>query len=274
MDNLNNNVLGNSDCKEGAPKNKPHCTMILLAGGSGKRMGSKVAKQYLEINEKPILWYSLMAVEKSEVIDECILVIRPDDAEYVRDELLAKYFFTKVTRIADAGKERYESVWSALVSLKNINWMAIGPDKQEELLADEKLSEDLPTDYIFIHDGARPFLTEEIIKRNYDEVIKSGACVTAVKSKDTVKIVDDNGNVISTPNRNNVRNIQTPQTFKAGLIFEAYRRAIYDEREDLTDDAMTVEISGLATVSIAEGSYDNIKITTPEDLTIAEIFSS
>ena len=253
---------------------KPHCTAILLAGGTGKRMGSKTAKQYLEINEKPVLWYSLMAIEKSDIIDECILVIRPDDAEYVRDELLSKYFFTKVTRIADAGKERYESVWSALVSLKNINWMALGIDKQEELLSDENLSKDLPTDYVFIHDGARPFLTEEILKRNYEKVLECGACVTAVKSKDTVKIVDEEGEVISTPDRKSVWSIQTPQTFKADLIFESYRRAMYDEREDLTDDAMTVEISGLSKVSVVEGDYGNIKITTPEDLTIAEIFSS
>jgi 2-C-methyl-D-erythritol 4-phosphate cytidylyltransferase len=255
-------------------KTKPHCTAILLAGGIGKRMGGKVAKQYLEINEKPVLWYSLMAIEKSEIIDECVLVIRPDDADFVRDELLAKYFFTKVTRIADAGRERWESVWSGLVSLKNINWMAIGADKQEELLGDPDFSKDLPTDYIFIHDGARPFLTEEILRANYDAVLKYDACVTAVKSKDTVKIVNENGEVVETPERKNVWNIQTPQTFKAETIFESYRQAVYDEREDLTDDAMTVELSGLAKVHVAEGSYQNFKITTPEDLTIAEIFAT
>ncbi len=252
---------------------KPHCTAILLAGGQGKRMGGKVAKQYLELNEKPVLWYSLMAIEKSEYIDECVLVIRPDDAEFVRDELLSKYFFTKVTRIADAGKERYESVWSALVSLKNINWMALSEEKKEELLSDTGLSKDLPTDYIFIHDGARPFLTEDIIKNNYDTVMKYGACVTAVKSKDTVKIVNGDGVVEQTPDRNTVWNVQTPQTFSAEKIFECYRRAIYNECENLTDDAMVIELFGLGEVHVAQGSYRNIKITTPEDLTVAEIFS-
>ncbi|MBR4278420.1 MAG: 2-C-methyl-D-erythritol 4-phosphate cytidylyltransferase, partial [Lachnospiraceae bacterium] len=117
-------------------------------------------------------------------------------------------------------------------------------------------------------------LTEEILKRNYEKVLECGACVTAVKSKDTVKIVNEEGEVVSTPERKSVWSVQTPQTFKADLIFESYRRAMYDEREDLTDDAMTVEISGLSKVSVVEGDYGNIKITTPEDLTIAEIFSS
>ena len=252
---------------------KPHCTAILLAGGQGKRMGGKVAKQFLELNEKPVLWYSLMAIEKSAYIDECVLVIRPDDAECVRDGLLSKYFFTKVTRIADAGKERYESVWSALVSLKNINWMALSEEKKEELLSDTGLSKDLTTDYVFIHDGARPFLTEEIIKNNYDAVLKYGACVTAVKSKDTVKIVNEDGVVVETPDRSKVWNVQTPQTFAAEKIFESYRRAIYNECENLTDDAMAMELFGDGEIHIAQGSYENIKITTPEDLTVAEIFS-
>ncbi len=264
MDVVNNECIGGR---------KPHRTAILLAGGQGKRMGGKIAKQFIEVGEKPLLWYSLMAIEKSEYIDECVLVIRPDDSDFVRDELLSKYFFTKVTRIADAGRERYESVWSALVSLKGYNWMALGSEKQEELLEDTALSEDLPTDYIFIHDGARPFLSEEILKNNYEAVLKYGACVTGVRSKDTVKLVSEDGKVISTPDRGLVWNIQTPQTFKAQLIFEAYRRAMYDERTDLTDDAMAVEISGLSDVHIAQGSYENIKVTTPEDLTVAEIFS-
>ncbi|MBR1862404.1 MAG: 2-C-methyl-D-erythritol 4-phosphate cytidylyltransferase [Lachnospiraceae bacterium] len=262
-----------SECFSNNGENKkPHCTAILLAGGQGKRLGGKVAKQYIEIGEKPVLWYSLMAIEKSEYIDECILVIRPDDADFVRDELLSKYFFTKVTRIADAGVERYESVWSALVSLKGYNWMALGSEKQEELLEDTGLSKDLPTDYIFIHDGARPFLTEDILRNNYETVLKYGACVTAVPSKDTVKIVGEDMEVVSTPERKTVYAVQTPQTFKAELIFEAYRRALYDETEGLTDDAMAVEATGLSKVHIAGGSYRNIKITTPEDLTIAEIF--
>ena len=250
-----------------------HCTLILLAGGQGKRMGGKVAKQFLELNEKPLLWYSLMAAEKSQFIDEVVLVIRPDDAEFVRDELLAKYFFTKVTRIADAGRERYESVWSGLVSLTGINYMALTDEKKEEVLEDEKVSEDLPTDYIFIHDGARPFLTEEILKRNYEAVKEKGAVVTAVKSKDTVKITGEGGEIVSTPPREFVYNIQTPQTFKASLIYEAYRRCLYEEEEGLTDDAMTVERTGLSKVFVAEGDYTNIKVTTPEDMVTAELYA-
>ena len=248
-----------------------HCTAVILAGGQGKRMGSKVAKQYIEIGEKPILWYSLMAVQNSEYIDDCILVVRPDDLDYVKTELLSKYFFTKITRTADAGKERYESVWSALVSLKGINWMALTDEKKEEILSDDKGALDLPTDYIFIHDGARPFLTEEIIKRNFECVTEKGACVTAIESRDTVKIMGEDGSVSCTPDRKSVRIIQTPQTFKADLIYESYRRALYDEEEGLTDDAMCVERSGLSKVFFAEGDTRNIKITLPEDLSYAEM---
>lgn len=252
-------------------KKDVHCTAVILAGGQGKRMGSKVAKQYIEIGEKPILWYSLMAVQNSEYIDDCILVVRPDDLDYVKTELLSKYFFTKITRIADAGKERYESVWSALVSLKGINWMALTDEKKEEILSDDKGALDLPADYIFIHDGARPFLTEEIIKRNFECVTEKGACVTAIESRDTVKIMGEDGSVSCTPDRKSVRIIQTPQTFKADLIYESYRRALYDEEEGLTDDAMCVERSGLSKVFFAEGDIRNIKITLPEDLSYAEM---
>jgi 2-C-methyl-D-erythritol 4-phosphate cytidylyltransferase len=251
-------------------KKDVHCTAVILAGGQGKRIGGKVAKQYLEIGEKPVLWYSLMAVQNSEYIDECILVVRPDDLDYVRTELLSKYFFTKITRIADAGRERYESVWSALVSLKGINWMALTEEKKEEILSDPDGAKDLPTDYIFIHDGARPFLTEEILKRNFECVTEHDACVTAVKSRDTIKIADEDGSVLQTPDRASVRIIQTPQTFKADLIYEAYRKALYNEEEGLTDDAMCVERSGLSKVYFTEGDVKNIKITLPEDLSYAE----
>lgn len=255
-------------------KRNDHCTAVLLAGGQGKRMGQGKAKQYLEIAEKPVLWYSLMAIEKSEYIDECVLVIRPEDIDFVREELLTKYYFTKVTRLAFAGKERYESVWSALVSLTGIDWTVLNEEKKLEVLEDVSVLDKLPTDYIFIHDGARPFLTEEILKNNYLGVKEYGACVTGVMSKDTIKLVGEDGYVKDTPDRSRLRIVQTPQTFRAPLIYEAYRKALFEEIPGITDDAMTVELSNLSQIHMVEGSYSNIKITTPEDLLIAEILAN
>lgn len=113
-------------------ENKKHCTMILLAGGSGRRMGTDTPKQFLEIKGKPVLLYSLLAIQESEIIDDCILVIRPEDENYIK-ELLRKNEITKVASFAYAGGERYESVWNGL-----------------------QKTECTSADYVYIHDGARP----------------------------------------------------------------------------------------------------------------------
>lgn len=238
---------------------KARCVAIVLAGGRGKRMGSAVAKQFLMIQDKPILYYSLNAFERSEVIDEVILVAGKGQIGYCREEIVDKYDFQKVKAIVEGGAERYHSVWAAL-----------------ELLERENMKEG----YVFIHDGARPFVDDAIISRAYEEVQRSHACVVGMPVKDTIKIADEQGCIDITPKRSLVWQIQTPQVFSAHLIIPAYKDVIEHEHElleqgvQITDDAMVVENVYRCPVHLVKGSYENIKITTPEDLKIAEIFVS
>ena len=157
------------------------CTAIVLAAGSGSRMKSTVAKQYLPLAGKPLICHALQAVEQSEIIDDCILVTGEQDIEYVRAEIVAKYGFHKVTAIVAGGAERYLSVANAL-----------------EKMAADGLKVPNTDGYVFIHDGARPFLTEAILQRTYDAVTQYHACVAAMPVKDTVKVVEDSGRVILT----------------------------------------------------------------------------
>lgn len=233
---------------------KSRCTAIVLAAGSGSRMKSDVAKQFMMLGGKPLIWYALNAVEQSEIIDDCILVTGEGDIPYVKKEIVEKYSFHKVTEIVAGGEERYASVANALRETTNTEG------------------------YIFIHDGARPFLTEEILKSSFETVKEFHACVAAVPSKDTVKIVDENIFAIQTPDRKSVWNVQTPQVFDSLLIREAYER-LYERLPKLreqgimvTDDASVVEMFTNVKVKMVESSYRNIKITTPEDLLVAEAF--
>lgn len=238
---------------------KKRCTAIVLAAGSGSRMKSATAKQFMLLNGKPLLWYSLHAVEESEIIDDCILVTGEEDIPYVQREIVGKYGFRKVSAVAAGGSERWESVGRGLEVLIRMPENAKG--------------------YVFIHDGARPFLTEEIIRSTYEAVQRYHACAAAVPSKDTVKLADEEGFAQSTPDRKNVWVVQTPQVFDAGVIIRAYEKlkkmAETQGRESIgvTDDASVVELFYKSCpVKMAEGSYRNIKITTPEDLKIAETF--
>ena len=238
---------------------KKRCTAIVLAAGSGSRMKSNVAKQYMLLQDKPLIWYALHVIEESSVIDDCILVTGAEDISYVRDEIVTRFGFHKVDTIVAGGEERYDSVYNAL-----------------RVVSDGDMAVQNEDGYIFIHDGARPFLTEEIIQRCYEEVINTGACVVGMPVKDTIKIADLAGYAEQTPDRSFVWQIQTPQVFEASLIIEAYenlkkkRTALSDEGIMITDDAMVVESFTGHKVRLVQGSYENIKITTPEDLVIAE----
>lgn len=220
---------------------------IVLAAGQGKRMQSKVQKQFLLIKDKPVLYYTLNAFEHSPVISEIILVTGKDEIEYCQQEIVEKYGFTKVCKIVAGGKERYHSVHEGIQAI------------------DE-------ADYVFIHDGARPFVTNEIIERAYATVKEDNACVVAMPVKDTIKIADENGFAVQTPDRKRVWQMQTPQTFEYHLIKNAYEKLMIEEPEGITDDAMVVETMTDHRVKLVEGSYQNIKITTPEDLDIATVF--
>lgn len=224
---------------------------IVLAAGQGKRMNSKVAKQYLMLESKPVLYYALYTLQNS-FIDEIVLVTGPGEEEYCKTEIKDKYGFSKIIQIVSGGKERYHSVHNGLCALENV-------------------------EYVFIHDGARPFLTTEILNRAFETVKKENACVAAVPVTDTIKIVDDEGYVVDTPDRAHLWSMQTPQTFKYSLIKEAYDILIEEETSyiekgiRITDDAMVAETVLKIPVKIIEGSYDNMKITTPDDLAKAEI---
>lgn len=227
-------------------------TAIVLAGGSGKRMNSTVKKQFLMLKDKPLLYYSLKAFEDS-FIDSVILVASGEDMEYCRKEIVQKYRFNKVEKIVEGGKERYHSV---------INGVMAAP----------------VCDYIFIHDGARPFITGSILERLFEEVKISKACVAGMPVKDTIKIADSQGYIETTPKRDLVWMIQTPQVFSYELIYRAYdilqkeESRLLNEGISITDDAMVVETLLGEKVKLVEGSYRNIKITTPEDLSVAEGF--
>ena len=220
---------------------KKKCTAIVLAAGQGKRMGTKVQKQYLEIAGKPVLYYSLHAFEKSAVIDEIILVVGENQSEYCKDEIVSKYGISKVKKIVQGGAERYHSVWNGLQEVEDDS-------------------------YVFIHDGARPFVDEEILNRAYNDVEKCKACVVGMPVKDTIKLADSEGYVNETPERSLVWMIQTPQVFDVALVKKAYALLMEQDSIQVTDDAMVVEQMLGHKVKLTLGSYENIKITTPADL--------
>lgn len=220
---------------------------IVLSGGSGKRMNSQVHKQYLLIKEKPVIYYALKAFQESNV-DEIVLVVGSGEIDFARDEIVRKYGLSKVTKIVEGGKERYHSVYEGL-----------------------KAAED--ADYVLIHDGARPFVNQDIILRSMEAVKEYGACVAGMPVKDTIKIADESGYAAETPERSKVWMVQTPQTFSYELIRDAYCRMLQNENTSITDDAMVVETMTDTRVKLVEGDYRNIKITTPEDLLIAEALS-
>lgn len=231
---------------------KKHCTAVVLAAGKGTRMGTEVAKQYLKIGGRPVVSYALEAFEQSPLIDDILLMVREGEQEYCQRELLGRYGWKKVKKICAGGSERYETVAKAIEILQTSN--EIGNRDG----------------YVFIHDGARPFLTEEIIQRTYQAVEQYRACVAGMPVKDTIKLTDSKGNITASPERSHVWQAQTPQVFAVPLIAEAFRRLKYNNQEGITDDAMVVESQMGTIVHMVEGSYQNIKITTPEDLAVAE----
>lgn len=222
------------------------CTAIVLAAGSGRRMGTSVKKQYLEIGEMPVVAYSLLRFQRQPYIDEIILVT--GEQEWCRREIVEKYSIRKVSRIVPGGRERGDSVYAGLMAC---------PD----------------ADIVYIHDGARPFISDELLERLYEDVQQYGACIAAVPAKDTIKVSDQRQMIRHTPDRRLIWQAQTPQVFSGSLIRECYARAMAQRDRALTDDASCVELFGETPVHLTMGAYENIKITTPEDLKTAEVFA-
>lgn len=225
-------------------------TAIVLAAGSGSRMKNKTKKQFMEIKGKPVIWYSLFEFEKSRV-DEIILVTGKEDIDYCKKEIVEKYNLKKIKNVVAGGSERYESVYNGL--------------------------KEVTGNIVLIHDGARPLINNEIIERSIEGTIKSDACVVGVPVKDTIKRADKEGYIIDTPNRSELWITQTPQSFKTDLVKMAYKKMKENLKKgnttlNITDDAMVVEEFTTNQVRFVQGDYKNIKVTTPEDIDIAELF--
>jgi len=224
---------------------------IVLSAGVGSRMKSDIPKQYMDLLGKPVIYYSLKAFEEAG-FSSIVLVCGKDDVEYCKKEIIQKHNLKSVTAVVPGGKERYHSVFEGLKSLKD-------------------------TDYVFIHDGARPMIDQATIARLKEAVVKEEAAVAGMPVKDTIKIVDEEAYVSDTPERQYVWQVQTPQCFAYSIIYEAYKSVIQDEEEGwtipkITDDAMVLEYATDHEVKMIEADYRNIKITTPEDLAIAKVF--
>lgn len=224
--------------------NKVKYTAVVLAAGSGSRMKSNVKKQFMDMLGKPLIYYALKQFEESPV-DEIILVTGEDAISYCKEEIVDNYDFKKVVQIVAGGKERYHSVYNALK-------VANG-------------------EYVLIHDGARAFIDQEIIERAMTGVEEYKACVIGVPVKDTIKVVDEEGYAVATPNRAALWQVQTPQCFITEEILKAYEDMMAGSQAGITDDAMVMEQHGCRKIKLLEGSYNNMKMTTPEDILVGEM---
>lgn len=221
-------------------------TAIVLSAGRGSRMKSDVHKQYIMLQERPVIAHTLTVFQNSPV-DEIVLVTGAGEEEYCKKNIVDEYNLSKVSKIVTGGAERYHSVYAGLCAIQD-------------------------TDYVLIHDGARPFVDLDIIQRTIAEVQEKKACIVGMPVKDTIKVADEEGRVASTPRRSALWMVQTPQAFEYQLVFQAYKKMLENEDASITDDAMVVEQMCHVPVYLIEGSYENIKITTPEDLIIADAF--
>lgn len=239
------------------------CSAIVLAAGSGRRMGAGPKKQYLELGGKPLVCHALKAFEDS-FVEDVVLVVPEEDIDYCRAEIVERYGFSKVRAVIAGGRERYDSVAAGL------RWLEAAVP---------------PPHLVFIHDGARPFVTQEMLRDLYDAASESGAAVAAMPVKNTIKVADENGYVVSTPDRATLWEMQTPQVFEFQLIHECYERYLEEcvkvrasgggSKGTLThftptDDAQLVERYSDVRVKLVQTSYENLKITSPEDLIVAE----
>lgn len=225
-------------------KIKATTAAIVLAAGKGSRMHMDIQKQYATILGKPVIAYTLDAFEASKV-DDIILVVGEGEIPFAREQIVNRFGYTKVSQIVTGGKERYESVYKGLCAAKD-------------------------STYVLIHDGARAFITPDLIDQCIRDVISYDACVMAVPVKDTIKIVDEKQYSVSTPDRKVMWQMQTPQCFRLPEIREAYRRMLESGDTTMTDDAMVMEKYGSRRVKMTMGSYENIKLTTPGDFILGE----
>lgn len=212
---------------------------VIVAAGRGERMEG-ADKVFSHLSGEPVLAHSVSVFECSPLVDQIVIVLR-EDSVGLGLRLVADEKWRKVTDVCPGGDRRQDSVLNGLKKLSDCRW-------------------------VVVHDGARPFVTEDIIEKGLTAARESGASVAAVPVKDTIKRVGSDGFVIKTPPRDNLWAAQTPQVFRLDVIKKAYGKVI----EDVTDDSLLAERIGIK-VKVFMGGYDNIKITTPADLELAKL---
>jgi len=224
---------------------KKKYSFIVAAAGVGKRMGLSYPKQFLEVDGKPIFIVTLDEINRNELIDEIVVVTNKDFINRVKEEC-EKHKITKVSHIIAGGKDRQDSIYEGL-----------------QVVQDSEI--------IGVQDGVRPFIGGSYIENAYNELVENESLdgvVVGVPLKDTVKQVNENGFIVSTPDRASLVAAQTPQVFKANILKEAYNKAKNENFLGTDDSSLVERIKGK--VKIIQGSYDNIKVTTPEDIHLLE----
>lgn len=222
---------------------KKKVSAVIVSAGNSSRMGG-INKQFLEIGNMSVIARSISVFQDSSLIDEIIVVAREDDIKAIKD-IVERFGFSKVSAIVEGGETRQLSVYNGVKATS------------------------LASDYVAIHDGARPLVTGKIIKDTLSAAIACGAATTGVKVKDTIKVVNENNEIIDTPDRSVMRAVQTPQIFAKDLYLNAVKNV--PNAENFTDDCMLIEAYGKI-VEFVDGDYENIKITTPEDIALAESY--
>lgn len=215
---------------------------IIVAGGTGTRMGNVIPKQFILLNNKPVLYYTLKTFLDSYADLQIVLVL-PIDYTDMGQEIIDAYFDKNRIRITAGGDTRFQSVKNGLA-----------------LIEDEAI--------IFVHDGVRCLVSKELIHRCYEQAVETGTAIPVITSKDSIRLLTEEGNEAF--DRNNVKLVQTPQTFHSKIIIPAFQ---IDYKDKFTDEATVVEAYGLK-VSLVEGEENNIKITRPIDMLIAEALIS
>ena len=218
---------------------KQKVSAIIVAAGASRRMGG-IDKMFALLGGKPVLAWAVDAFQKCHSVHQIVVVVTQQNIESAR-QLVAEQGWSKVTEVCPGGERRQDSVVAGLSRLSHCYW-------------------------VVVHDGARPLVTVDLVERGLEAAKETGAAVAAVPVIDTIKVAGDDRIVHQTPPRQNLWAVQTPQVFRFDIITEAYHRLKYE----VTDDARAVEYLGYK-VKLYMGSYDNIKITTPDDLALAEI---
>jgi len=215
---------------------------VITAAGVSRRMGG-MDKIFANIAGKPLLAHTVSVFQRCAAVDRIIIVLSESNLEQGR-RMVEEQGFSKVIEVCRGGERRQDSVFEGLKRLEGCQWIAI-------------------------HDGARPCLNPALIEQGFREARETGGAIAAMPVKETIKVVGDRGIIQDTPRRENLRAAQTPQVFRSDIILEAYRQA----KGEVTDDATLVEALGYQ-VKTYTGSYDNIKVTTAEDLALAEVILS